>query len=517
MLASWRAVRVAALVAFVSALLAPLPGIAAPRSEHDPVATPASPACHELPRVAYFDTSDGHTWFDTQRTHTIVGSEIVKNIGISRYDYEQMTLLDACGQAVTHDPAFYGAAGAATTWELTGFPPCASLPPSDAGWCGQPGTLTGFPTVPSCSVTDTAMQCVWYQYFSTLNFVTDVGGTYVLTVSVAGFHPLNLCIDADTYAGVAPLTGPVCAQEAVDPVLTGQASSDVDVRGSINDSVTLSGINPGGSLDFNLYGPGDSGCSASIYNEVVPVTGSGVYATADQTASLVGTYHWTVAYSGDSNNPQNNAASLPCNSANQSTGVNKIASNTTLASSANPSVHGQLINWTATVAPVGSGPTPQGSVQFRLDGQDLGIPVGVDGTGTATSQMVAPTTRTHHVQAIFLGDGNLLGSASGVLDQVVNRAATEVNLTTTPSPSTAGGRVVVKATVTPVAPGSGTPHGRVQFYLDGVRLGRPVTLHDGAASRTVNNLSPGIHSFSAVYRGRRNFLRSEGASSHTVN
>jgi hypothetical protein len=56
---------------------------------------------------------------------------------------------------------------------------------------------------------------------------------------------------------------------------------------------------------------------------------------------------------------------------------------TTVTSLVNPSVLGQNVTFTATVAS-GAG-TPTGTVQFKVDGVDLGTPVVLDGAGQATS------------------------------------------------------------------------------------------------------------------------------------
>lgn len=95
-------------------------------------------------------------------------------------------------------------------------------------------------------------------------------------------------------------------------VLTTQASPTVAVGGQIHDTAFLSGgVNPTGTLTFDLFGPGDLNCSAPpLFSSVVPVNGNGSYDSASFTALIAGTYQWIATYSGDANNA---AAATACN------------------------------------------------------------------------------------------------------------------------------------------------------------------------------------------------------------
>jgi hypothetical protein len=74
-----------------------------------------------------------------------------------------------------------------------------------------------------------------------------------------------------------------------------------------NDSFTLSGgFNPTGTIDFYLYGPGDTTCSgtAVLHQQVNVNSGNGTYSTSNSTihATDEGTYRWKSVYSGDLSN-----------------------------------------------------------------------------------------------------------------------------------------------------------------------------------------------------------------------
>jgi hypothetical protein len=96
------------------------------------------------------------------------------------------------------------------------------------------------------------------------------------------------------------------------------------------------------------------------------------------------------------------------------------ATTTTLTSSANPSVAGAPVTFTATVAPVLAGAgTPTGMVQFRYEGDALGDPVAlVDGVATtpAISDLGVGARR---ITADYLGDDRFAGSR-GELTQTVD-------------------------------------------------------------------------------------------------
>src|SRR5207248_439357 len=78
----------------------------------------------------------------------------------------------------------------------------------------------------------------------------------------------------------------------------------VVVGGALNDSATLTGAsNPGGTVTFNLFGPGDPTCSGTpAYSETDPVFGAAAATGAGFASNAVGTWNWTAAYSGDAAN-----------------------------------------------------------------------------------------------------------------------------------------------------------------------------------------------------------------------
>ena len=156
--------------------------------------------------------------------------------------------------------------------------------------------------------------------------------------------------------------------------------------------------------------------------------------------------------------------------------VNAVDDPTTtmVTSSVNPSAVGQGVTFTATVTS-GAG-TPTGSVQFKVDGTNLGTPVTLAG-GTATSPSISTLgAGPHAVTADYSGASGFVASSGG-LTQMVNKASQTITFT-----STAPANPVVGGTYTATATASS---------------GLPVTFSSGSAS--ICTVSPaGAVSFTAV-------------------
>lgn len=142
-----------------------------------------------------------------------------------------------------------------------------------------------------------------------------------------------------------------------------------------------------------------------------------------------------------------------------------------VSSNANPSVFGQNVTFTATLAgvPVRAN-TLGGTVQFKADGNDIGAPAAITGaanSGTATVSISTLSVGSHVITAEYSGDANFnasIGMLSG--GQVVNKADTSVGTISSQNPLLSGQSVTFTTTVNVTAPGAGTPTGTIDF-LDG--------------------------------------------------
>ena len=228
-------------------------------------------------------------------------------------------------------------------------------------------------------------------------------------------------------------------------------------------------------------------------------------ATVSTSGLGVGSHVVTASYGGDGNHMSSGGVLAGGQT------VAAAASVTTVTSSANPSVFGEEVVFTATVSSSPGAGTPTGEVTFSVDGTP-GAPVTLDGAGQASLHTSTPAVGTHTVSAAYGGDGSVMASAGSLAgDQVVAKAATSTALTLLGSPSAYGADAAFRAVVAVSAPGSGTPSGTVTFTVDGVP-GTPVALVGGEAEATVPSLTPGEHAVSAAYAGDGNL---DGSASAT--
>ncbi len=139
-------------------------------------------------------------------------------------------------------------------------------------------------------------------------------------------------------------------------------------------------------------------------------------------------------------------------------------STTTVTSSANPSVVGQAVTFTAQVAPVPPATgTPLGTVQFTVDGIPDGGPVPLSpapgGAQAASPPFTFTSAGNHNVTASYSGDTNLKPS-QGSLTQIVAKASPSITTQASPG-NLLGAPVRDVATLT----GGFNPAGTVTFRL----------------------------------------------------
>jgi hypothetical protein len=206
------------------------------------------------------------------------------------------------------------------------------------------------------------------------------------------------------------------------------------------------------------------------------------------------------SYNGDNNF---NAAS----GASFTESVSAPGTTITLTSSANPSVFGQLVTFTAVVS--ASSGTPTGTVNFAVDGGSA-IPASLN-SGQATFSTAALGIGGHSITATYIPDNNnFTGSGPVSLTQNVSQGTTTTTLTSSPNPSTPGQPVTFTATVK-VATGTGTPTGTVTFKDNGTPIGTGNLIPGGTATFTTSTLTTGSHNITAVYGGDTNFAGSTSA------
>jgi Bacterial Ig-like domain (group 3) len=191
------------------------------------------------------------------------------------------------------------------------------------------------------------------------------------------------------------------------------------------------------------------------------------------------------------------------------------ATQTTVVSSVNPSVFTQPVTFTATVTPVPDG----GTVQFKVDGSNLGGPVAVN---TTTGQATSISTSTlavggHNVQAIYSGNANFAGS-TGSLTQIVNKSPTTTTYT---GPTTSDFHDAFTASATLTGFGGAPLAGKTITFVLGAGTGTETcsaaTNGAGVAQCSLTpNEAAGPYTLTASFAGDGDFLASSDSVAFTI-
>ena len=388
-----------------------------------------------------------------------------------------------------------------------------------------------------------------------------------LTVSVAG----NLAAGSlETVSATASGGGIASSATGQDKVLiAGQtaiavtnvnpASEDYGNTApvTITAVLTWAGSGPAPTGTVSIGGSGFSG----IFGATTCGSASGNTITCASTytpsgTDLPGSYTVAASFTGDSNYTGSNSPQ---------TGNFTIApatTTTTVTSGTNPSVFGQSVILTASIAGefgmarqgspalagerltkgrLAKGARTKGAIargeltkgESSRSGAIAGMQLDVSGSVTwsantgcgttpATSGNPAIATCTTSsllvgddaITATYLGDSDHGGSSGTLSNQVVSPASATATASSSLNPSTYGQAVSFGVSVAAVAPGAGTPTGTVQFAVDGTNLGSAVTLVGGSASSgSIATLAEGTHSVTATYTGDGNFQGTVGTLS----
>jgi hypothetical protein len=340
---------------------------------------------------------------------------------------------------------------------------------------------------------------------ATLGTVSLSSGSATLTISLsaAGNHTITA-----SYAGDANFSGGLST--AITQTVT-NGSSSTTATSSVNSSVFGQGVIFTATVMAVTPAVGTPTGSVSFLDGITTIgtaslsSGSGTFATS---TLIVGNHTVTAVYSGDPNFNGGTSVAIT------QTVVNG-ASSTTLTSSANPSLFGQAVSFTATVSAVApAAGTATGTVTF-LDGTAALGSASLSG-GLATFTTSGLSVGTHPITASFSGGGGFNGSTSRSVVQTVNKDGTTTTLTSSPNPSTSGEAVTFTATVSAAAPGSGIPAGTVTFMSVKTTLAAVTLDNTGHASFTTNTLPIGTSTITAIYNGSTNYLASRGTTLQTV-
>ncbi|RNM17305.1 beta strand repeat-containing protein [Nocardioides pocheonensis] len=326
--------------------------------------------------------------------------------------------------------------------------------------------------------------------------VPDGTYTYVVTSIRGGWTAAGTASAPVTVTNTIATTTSVTS--SANPAVVGQT-----VTYTATVTQATGATKPTGSVTFK---DGSSTITCTGGNQTL----SGGTATCSLSYPGVGTHSVTAVYGGAGVFTGSTSPAL-------SQVINAASTTTTLASSTNPSVTGQSVTFTATVAAAapGSG-TPTGTVAFQDGATTLSCTGGaqtLNGSGVATCQVPFSSAGGKSVVATYSGSTNYLTSSSASLSQNVNSASTTTTVSSSGLSSVTGQSVTYTASVAPVSPGAGTPAGTVAFKDGGTVISGcgAQTLSAGAATCVVTP-SVGSHPITAVYAGTADFTTSTSSS-----
>jgi ELWxxDGT repeat protein len=257
---------------------------------------------------------------------------------------------------------------------------------------------------------------------------------------------------------------------------------------------------PTGTVTFSVDGtPLGSG----------PVTLAGGIATFSTSTLSVGGHTITAMYNGDGRFSTSSGS-------NSSEVVSKDATTTTMLASPSTLVSGEPVAFVAIVSN-SSGPfgTPTGTIQFAVDGTNLGSPVSLvmGVAGSIPTQLLAAGS-PHTITATYTNIDGHFTSGSGSLNQAVSAAGTTTAVSSSPSPAVFGQIVTFTGTVSVNSPGAGVPTGTVDFKEGSTDLTPGgVALAAGRATFTTSSLTVAHHTITATYAGNASFTTSNGDDS----
>jgi hypothetical protein len=320
-------------------------------------------------------------------------------------------------------------------------------------------------------------------------------GANSLTVSAPGDFTQNWTVAGfatSSFAVAGNLSGSILAPTlgtATEPV------QQIQVGGSVTPSAKiqveyLNSLSVGGDLAGTVKGYGNGGSPSQP--TIGPITIGGNF-SGSITAPIIQAINMK---------PASNFAGQASESAPgadfQSLMLGTVTSTGVINAGAivNATVAGNMAGQISVAGPMGTlavAGSLSGSVSATTIG-DVSIGQNLSGQVTASQSLAA------------LSAGGII---TGTISAPTVGSAT--SLTSSIGHAILGQAVTFNAAVAPTVPGSGTPAGSVQFLVDGMAFGSPVTLSGGMASLTTSALAVGSHTVTAMFSGGSASFASSGS------
>ena len=314
----------------------------------------------------------------------------------------------------------------------------------------------------------------------------DIAGSYTDTTGVRHGYLRTAAGVLTSFDAPGAETTP-CAKSGVGSVACGTISVGMDdAMDIVGTFFNLDGV-ACGFLRYGSTGAITTVCASEAGTGAYQGTG---FVAVNPSGTVAGTYS-------DSNNVLHGFTySLP---------TTPTTTTLTPAPTPNPSIFGEPVTVSATVA-AGSATPPNGdSVNFLFNNSPLGsgqLSSGVASYTTSASLGVG----TYSITASYNGDSKYIASTSPSVNQVITQASTTTKLLSGPNPSSVGQAVTLTATVSGQYGGLAT--GSVVFNNGSASLGSVTLNGSNVATLTTSALPQGIDSITAVYSGDANFTGS---------
>jgi sugar lactone lactonase YvrE len=341
------------------------------------------------------------------------------------------------------------------------------------------------------------------------NLTTQLGSRFV--------HPVALAADASGNLYVADSGAPsvVSIQRTTGALnlgaineLASSAAQNLTLSDAGNLALTFSSpfyTASGDTSDFSVASTGSGACASS--ETIASGASCGVAATFTPTA--MGSRSEALSFFSNAVNASSITATI------SGTGTNLPATTLalTLVSPTGAISFGQTVQVSSTVtAPAGSG-TPEGTVQFLVNGNPYGAPVTLT-AGTASIAIQNLPAGPNTVNAVYAGNSNFAGSTGTSLLLQVALATTSTTLSSTANssaPIPPGTSVTLTALVASSI-SSPAPSGTVTFSAGSTVLGTVSLNTSGAAILTSSSLPQVTYSVVANYSGDSGFAASASNS-----
>jgi parallel beta-helix repeat protein len=443
--------------------------------------------------------SAGHGTFSTMITNLVAGQSVLS-----------ATATDSAGN--TSEFALTAMIPATITQLATTTTLSSSLNPAPFG---ASVTFTASAAATSSTMNNTLTGTVTFMDGNTLlgSVSVDASGNAAFATSAltAGDHVITAVYSGDPSFATstsASLTQTVSAPVVlpVDTATSLSSSSNPAVFGApVTFTATVAGVS---SSTHTLTGNVTLMDGSSVLG-VAAVDDSG-HATFTLSSLSIGGHSLTAVYSGDANFNASTSSSL-------SESISMVSTSTTLSSSTNPSLVGNAITFTATVAAGLPFAPISGTITFT-DGATVLATVSLDSTGHASLTVSSLTVGAHPISASYSGDSTFTASASPALNQSILAIGTSTTLVSSANPSNAGSPVTFTAAVAPTSATHLALAGVVTFMDGATTLGSVTLDSTGHASFTTSALTSGSHSITATFTGSTNFTASASAPlAQTIN